>query len=329
MHRDKARDKCEEEGGKLLSLYDQEDAEFIKWILENETQDKSFWIGLKKTNKALTWSDGANFPLLNLGSEHHFNQECGAIENPDWKAFNCSEPKYFMCNNGTDNILITEEKNWCQAQWYCRKHHRDLVSINGKIPQKVLDTGGTKTFWTGFQQDSWQWDDGQCSTYRDWNSTNEQETCAVISQSGMKTYGCQSPADVLCSKGILRVELVRERKTWEEALHYCKEKYTDMLWIEDEDDQKAVEDQVEYILSRDRIDGPLWIATRQSAVFGFWIWSDRIVSYSRWVNGIMPEMPLSYKCGVINPHRNYMWSDADCSRKLPFLCEKEIHSWEK
>lgn len=47
-----------------------------------------------------------------------------------------------------------------------------------------------------------------------------------------------------------------------------------------------------------------------------------MVNFSKWKNGIQPELPLSNLCGAINS--NYMWTDENCLVGQPFLCEEEI-----
>ena len=120
--------------------------------------------------------------------------------------------------------------------------------------------------------------------------------------------------------GKVRIVVIGHKLTWEEALDYCLDNHSGLLQIKDEKDQ---EDVVE-ILKTFNVPGPFWIGLRQSRVFGFWIWSDREVTYSNWEtysNGQMPELPLSENCGVINKV-NSKWRDENCFHLHPFLCEE-------
>lgn len=131
-----------------------------------------------------------------------------------------------------------------------------------------------------------------------------------------KSYFCLFPGFI---SGKMRIRVINHTHlTWEQAFDYCKAKHTGMLQIEDENDQHAVEQW----LNNTNVNGPFWIGLRQSCVFGFWIWSDRTVTYSNWKNGIEPKLPMSNHCGVIN--NAHKWSDENCWRKLPFLCEEKI-----
>lgn len=120
--------------------------------------------------------------------------------------------------------------------------------------------------------------------------------------------------------GTVRIKVIEQNLTWEQAFDYCKANHTGLLWIEDEMDQTAVEQW----LNNTEVGGPFWIGLRQSHVFGFWIWtSDRIVSYTNWKDAKQPELYLSNHCGVITSE-DYTWKDENCWLQLPFLCEEEI-----
>lgn len=119
----------------------------------------------------------------------------------------------------------------------------------------------------------------------------------------------------------MRIKVIREPRTWEDALDYCKARHSRLLWIEDEEDQEAVEQWLKFTYTGSS--KRLWIGLKQSSVFGFWIWSDRIVNYKNWENGKQPEMPLSNHCGVIDAE-TFEWSDESCDHRLPFLCEEDI-----
>uniref|UniRef100_A0A665TAM6 C-type lectin domain-containing protein n=1 Tax=Echeneis naucrates TaxID=173247 RepID=A0A665TAM6_ECHNA len=108
----------------------------------------------------------------------------------------------------------------------------------------------------------------------------------------------------------VRIKLIQENKTWEEAFRYCKENHTGLLQIKDADDQEAVKQWLTYSSAQ----GTFWIGLRQSRTFGFWIWRDWTVSYNQWKNNTQPEMPLSNNCGVISK-KDYKWSDEECSLK--------------
>ncbi len=120
--------------------------------------------------------------------------------------------------------------------------------------------------------------------------------------------------------GNVRIKVIKLRLTWEQAYDYCEANHSGLLQIMDEDDQFAVKQWLEH----SDVDGQsFWIGLRQSHVFGFWTWSDRTVSYSNWMDGKQPEMPISKQCGVIT-RNNFAWSDENCLVPHYFLCEEKI-----
>lgn len=126
---------------------------------------------------------------------------------------------------------------------------------------------------------------------------------------------------VCCFSGNVRIIRVSKPLSWEEALNYCEDYHKSFLWIEDQHDQDAVEQWLKYTNNSDN--EKLWIGLKQSSVFGFWIWSDRIVNWNKWTENRVPELsPAYFHCGVINV--NGTWSAEDCRKPHPFLCEEDI-----
>eukprot|EP00064_Thunnus_orientalis_P006472 superscaffoldBa00000674_g6490 len=123
--------------------------------------------------------------------------------------------------------------------------------------------------------------------------------------------------------GYVRIQVIDESLTWEQAFDYCEANHTGPLRIEDEEDQMAVMQWLNYT----KVDGPFWIGLRQSRAFGFWLWSKMTAYYSQWKDSKQPEPPLSNHCGAI--YKNGSWSDENCLQQLPFFCEEEIFFMEK
>ncbi|KAG5830815.1 hypothetical protein ANANG_G00314580 [Anguilla anguilla] len=94
----------------------------------------------------------------------------------DWENVNCTLKKPFMCYNKGDGdhslsyTLKKEGSSWCEAQRFCRLHHTDLVSISSSTQnEEVKNKGdGEALFWIGLIHTDWEWSDGACSTFRNW-----------------------------------------------------------------------------------------------------------------------------------------------------------------
>ncbi|XP_047246063.1 secretory phospholipase A2 receptor-like [Girardinichthys multiradiatus] len=318
-----AGNKCIGEGGSLLSLNDEEDVSMIHRFLENTSEIRKVWLGLEQKNTSIpTWSNGDKFIFDESTTEKQGKQLCEAIQNGTWKGFNCSEKKAFMCQKGNNYSLVAIEKNWCQAMQHCKTHYTNLASINdAQQNEELRNKSEGKSFWIGLQYDKFQWMDNSCSTFSYVEGSEPKCFVVNVDQKGQwNTVPCRNDETTICYKGNVKIRLIEEPKTWEEALNYCTAKHSRFLWIKDQEDQYAVAQWLNFTYTGSN---PLWIGLKQSSVFGFWIWSDRIVNYNKWENGQQPEMPLSNQCGVINAE-THTWSDENCWSQLPFLCEEDI-----
>ncbi|XP_010747840.3 macrophage mannose receptor 1 [Larimichthys crocea] len=330
-------DECKEDASSFVTVYDDEDAMFV-WNYTKHI-DSSRWLGLHRNILITknTWSNGnplmVNYSSVNVSD---WTQECEAIGNNTWRGFNCSERNYFMCYKGNNYTLVENKKDWCQALQYCRKHFTDLVSIsNPEQNKEVIAKGNGTTFWIGLRHDNWEWVDKGCSSFRKIDNTYnnyEDENCTALRRDSkvpdiLYQFGCYTGAHSFCSKGTVRIKVIGEKKTWEEAFDYCREHHTDLLWIRDRNDSYALDQW----LNQSTVDGPFWIGLRQSRVFGFWIWtseSNNAVTWDNWKNGEAPQLPLSDHCAVINETDRTsdggVWSDENCLVKHHFLCEEKI-----
>uniref|UniRef100_W5KX46 C-type lectin domain-containing protein n=1 Tax=Astyanax mexicanus TaxID=7994 RepID=W5KX46_ASTMX len=77
--------------------------------------------------------------------------------------------------------------------------------------------------------------------------------------------------------------VVNERKTWTEAQKYCREKYTDLATIENQEEMDAVK------AALNGVSGYFWIGLRQDpkqTIRGFWFWvSGSTICYQNWAPG--------------------------------------------
>lgn len=110
----------------------------------------------------------------------------------------------FVFTDNTYRVIEGEKKNWCQAQQYCRTHFSDLASIRNETEnQRVIEMGGKQTFWIGLMHDQWQWENGICSTYRNWNTVILGNCSCQLLASGelMQQDQCTFNKKVLCTQG--------------------------------------------------------------------------------------------------------------------------------
>ncbi|KAJ8245121.1 hypothetical protein GJAV_G00274950 [Gymnothorax javanicus] len=243
-----------------------------------------------------------------------------------WESVNCTDRKPFMCykegGSGQKYSLIKEPRSWCDAQRYCRSHYTDLVSIKDETQHGEVNqaAGPEGSFWIGLMHTDREWSDGTCVTEWESGLGIGAESCVYVNKWDTKinTEQCDLNREGICYKD--QIHLIREKKSWEDALDYCINHYEGMLRIESPEDQLLVQAELE----KRGATGHVWLGLRQSRFFGFWIWANGLsVGWSNWEGGSQPQQPLSHICGAIatSGPGKFKWSDQDCFLKNYFLCE--------
>lgn len=90
-------DLCSEINASLVTWYDEEDVNFTRGFISTT------WLGLNRARVGVSsWSDGSD--LTFRGSNVTITegeQICEAVEQNQWRGFNCSDRKPFMCYRGS------------------------------------------------------------------------------------------------------------------------------------------------------------------------------------------------------------------------------------
>ncbi|ROL01497.1 C-type mannose receptor 2 [Anabarilius grahami] len=119
-------------------------------------------------------------------------------------------------------------------------------------------------------------------------------------------------AVVSLSAGPLRQHhFVNQRKSWTEAQRYCREKYTDLVTINDTQDQNDIEQVTERGNPGDNTNR-VWIGLKKT-----WIWSldDSKYQYRNWEPG---QPQGDGDCAFMN--QEGQWHDITCSTSMHFIC---------
>ncbi|XP_042069092.1 secretory phospholipase A2 receptor-like isoform X2 [Haplochromis burtoni] len=154
------------------------------------------WIGLFRDT--WRWSDGSNDSYRHwrdvgelpeeLSKTDSGTRKCAMTElnkEGKWKADDCNTRKSFFCYGDEKLILINERKNWDEAVNYCRKHHRDLVSITNLEQQELMQekarNASTPHIWLGLRYscalDLWFWVNDQNVCYENWANDTDTGDC--------------------------------------------------------------------------------------------------------------------------------------------------------
>ncbi|KAG8005973.1 C-type mannose receptor 2, partial [Nibea albiflora] len=323
---EEAQTYCKDKYTDLATVYDMTDMERL--LKSTETRDEA-WTGLyNKPGENRTW----HWSLPGL--EYNDNEtkwkpgEPNDIGNPE----NCVSMNHnklwidYRCNNEHDFICYDEKKrpndtycvidkpmNWLQAQNYCREHHTDLISGLTQLNEVNVSITVGKVLWIGLFRDTWTWSDGKNSSFRNWDPEVGDKNCALLKRSGQwRSADCGERKPFFCYDD--KVILIKERKTWEEALDYCSDNYHQLVSIADPHQQSWVQKRAK------NADTPyVWLGLRYSCALDLWFWiSDQLVCYDNWDPEGRTEW--CYDSAAMDRGGEHKWVKKTHTEKFNFIC---------
>lgn len=109
--------------------------------------------------------------------------------------------------------------------------------------------------------------------------------------------------------------LIRENKTWEDALYHCRDQNMDLASIVCEETQAWAE-----LEARNANTSFVWLGLRYTCTLDFWFWvNDQRFRFSQWApNGEKKQCNMS---GAMKKG-NYSWSSKPDNNTFNFICAK-------
>ncbi|XP_028268016.1 uncharacterized protein LOC114439997 [Parambassis ranga] len=188
----------------------------------------------------------------------------------------------------------------------------------------------------------WKWSRGdEVATYINWdvNEPQDNEHCAFIRWTNSKwiNAACARFFPFICYDEALL--LVKENKTWEEALHHCRSLEGNHLYdlatlttAEDHHDaqkqaQQATTDEVRPFSALclccgviRPLSSPLTSHTGLRYLAGQWVWvGGEQVNYQD-----IEICPTNNLCGVVKKNSSNLFGTRDCKEKRNFFCYRGI-----
>ncbi|MEQ2203164.1 hypothetical protein XENOCAPTIV_025834 [Xenoophorus captivus] len=190
------------------------------------------WSGLKRDKELHNWwrwSDGKFYPP-DWATDEPNKGSCAAVNfnNKKLYARSCDNHRMFVCSNVTGYTFVKEAKTWNDALNYCKYYHRNLASFRSNDMNKIF-TQQDFPLWVGMRREaggSFTWISGS-SKYENWKTgePSNMGNCTTISSltklMATEDYGLSLPF-VCIQEGNINVILVKESKSWEEALEHCR-----------------------------------------------------------------------------------------------------------
>lgn len=218
-----------------------------------------------------------------------------------------------------NHVFIDDVKSWYDAQSYCREHYDDLSSVDSLDEIAGLDMAKNAypLSWVGVRKVSagyWQWTDGSNQQFYIWAIDQPDDPlnayCARVINGQLFDYHCSAPYPFFCYKWEPELILVREKKSWEDALEHCRTHHSDLASLP----------SYLHLIQINKItamaESPsVWTGLRFLSGSWFWV-SGEALGYQVQ----LPSCPADYSyCGSrnLNTQRS---ENKDCMEKLYFLC---------
>ncbi|RVE55390.1 hypothetical protein OJAV_G00236820 [Oryzias javanicus] len=275
---------------------------------------------------------------------------CGGCK---WVDLKCTRKSYFLCYDATaqnppnKQFFLGKNKNWFEAQEFCRTHHTDLVSkpqlqeiedqtqgqslslrqnlmtfidVQNDELSSILNDCNKEYMFIGLFRTTWRWSDGSSFFFRLWDEeyyddSKNHHNCSMLTEDGEWSIDdCGNERPFICYQD--HVILINESRTWEEALYYCRHHHHDLVTITNLDEQRWVQEKTKKATTP-----YVWTGLRYTCTLGFWFWvSDEVVRYKNWASpGQVNECDMS---GAMETGGEHKWVKINDEEKFNFFCSK-------
>ncbi|XP_043954169.1 secretory phospholipase A2 receptor-like [Gambusia affinis] len=216
--------------------------------------------------------------------------------------------------------LIKELKTWQEAQSYCREKHTDLISGTKQLEDeevKKLMISSDHIVYFGLFRDTWRWSDGSSFSFRHWNLKfnnqiiNRGQCAMTVFDDGgrWRNENCNERKPFICYED--KVILIKENKTWLEALTYCRDHHDDLVTITNMDDQILIQEK-----AKEASTPFVWLGLFFSCLKNKWFWvCKNNPNLERRINNCG-------KSGAMEAGGKHMWFQGNSTEKLNFFCLK-------
>ncbi|KAK2920438.1 hypothetical protein Q8A73_002642 [Channa argus] len=304
----------------LAIFYDQTDVNNLNLGSYNA------WVGLSRTLSGWVWTDGGNLDINHQPFQWwdllNRNARCAVVTNQQgFDVTDCGEYHFFICHQHGHQgyTFVNQSKTWSDAWQYCRTEYDDLATIRNQNEMDSAVTPQDFPLWTGLHRDggTWRWSTG-LSAYRNWdpNQIGDNGDCVAISSLSktMTTQNCSARYPFICYRDNL--VLVKENKTWEEALKYCKD-----LTSPNNNPHQLVSvqprDEYNYMMNKviEADTDEVWTGLRFLA--GNWFW----INGADMMFSDLPTRPVPWQhCGAFSKNNTGTLETRDCLDTKNFLC---------
>ncbi|XP_019212879.1 macrophage mannose receptor 1-like [Oreochromis niloticus] len=216
---------------------------------------------------------------------------------------------------------------WAEAEAFCRENHTDLVRVRTAEENKALQYSG----WIGLSRKDatspWKWSrGGEIAIFTPWDGAPKNDENCVNRKSDGKweSKKCDEKINFLCYEEELI--LVKENKTWEEALGHCRS----LDGVVTEDPASSYwnhrHDLVTLITPNDYTTAQK--TAQEATTDEVWTGLCNLAGEWLWVGGEemqyedIPKCPTEGLCGVLKKNGTAPYGIRNCRQKRNFICSK-------
>ncbi|KAK7893205.1 hypothetical protein WMY93_022357 [Mugilogobius chulae] len=220
-------------------------------------------------------------------------------------------------------VYVPNRLTWKEAQRLCTTNYTDLAPVSNEHDQDFLTgmTATTQSRWFGLKWNTssriWDWSGGTKLSTAFWsgiaptNPNNREYAAVMLYGQWHGYYALTNNFPFFCYK----VHAIRERKTWYEALDYCRQNHQDLASVASETEMMLMEKELGKELSSQNV----WIGLQY--LVDEWLWLDgQTFGYESWGTDPTPICPsIDYACGALRLNGTF-----------PFFCHKVhgISEWK-
>ncbi|XP_046901921.1 type-2 ice-structuring protein-like [Hypomesus transpacificus] len=201
-----------------------------------------------------------------------------------------------------ETFEIDTTMNCSDAEKYCRQYFDGMAYVH-----EILDDGWGLAWLVGFRSDN------MLTSWTMCHSGLVSGNCTTV---GNTTVLCESHRTVYCHENMREIILVDSPMTFDEAVAYCRNEYTDMLSI-----RSLKEHTIALRKMRDAKVKNAWIGLRFVGEWWMWLNGDPL-EYVTWKNEELSTCPAEKdNCGILL--ESEVWDSSPCDLNESFLCYNE------
>uniref|UniRef100_A0A3B4AA24 C-type lectin domain-containing protein n=1 Tax=Periophthalmus magnuspinnatus TaxID=409849 RepID=A0A3B4AA24_9GOBI len=244
--------------------------------------------------------------------------------------------------------FINTAMTWTNAQQYCRLHYNDMATFTSREDVQRVKRPSDYTYaWIGLFDDtaswkrimgndsnSWRWSATETTSpggYQIWEAgepdfNSAANTCVMMRNGMWADTNCMNSIYFVCFRGskeyiLIEYHYVNLKLSWAGAQQYCREHYTDLATVENEEDVNKLKIPDNTWAWIGLFDDPASWKGVMTSDSNSWRWSSTGTTspggYQNWPSNDPNNYGAKELCVYI---QNGLWRDYSCTTALHFFC---------